>query len=78
MEYLKGELLEYEITGEFLADIKKKFGRDDKETVKVAELKKLEQKGKTIEEFVQKFRRAVRESRYKGKILVEKFKREIN
>jgi len=33
---------------EFLVDIRKKFGKRDKELVKVAELKKLEQGGKTI------------------------------
>jgi len=38
--------LEYETAGEFLADIKKKFRERDKETVKVAELKKLEQEEK--------------------------------
>jgi len=35
-----------------LADIKKEFGREDEKTVKVAELKKLEQEGRTMEEFV--------------------------
>ena len=34
--------------------------------MKAAELKKLEQGGKTMEEFVQKFKRAVRGSGYKG------------
>jgi len=34
--------------------------------VKVVELRKLEQGGKTMEEFVQEFKRAVRGSRYKG------------
>ena len=45
-------LLEYETVGEFLVDIRKEFGRGDEELVKVAELKMLEQEGKTIEEFV--------------------------
>jgi len=44
----------------------------------VAELRRLEQGGKTMEEFVQEFRRVVRESRYKGRPLVEEFKREMN
>jgi len=66
LEDLEGELLEYETAGEFLADIKKEFGREDKKTVKVAELKKLEQEGRTMEEFVQKFRRIARRSKYKG------------
>jgi len=38
-----------------LADIKKEFGGGDEESVKVAELKKLEQGEKTMEEFVQEF-----------------------
>jgi len=43
LEDFKGGLLEYEIAGEFLADIKKEFGEEDEEIVKVAELKILEQ-----------------------------------
>ena len=31
-----------------------------------------------MEEFVQKFKRAVRESGYKGRLLMEEFKREMN
>ena len=33
-----GELLEYKIVREFLADIKREFGGGDKESVKIAEL----------------------------------------
>ena len=74
MEDLEGGLLEYKIAGEFLADIKKEFGGGDKETVKVAELKRLEQGERTIEEFVQEFRRVARGSGYKGRFLVKEFK----
>jgi len=49
---LESENLEYKTREEFLVDLKKEFRREDKEVVKVAELKKLEQKGKTIEEFI--------------------------
>ena len=42
LEDLEGGLLEYETAREFLANIKKEFGEGDKETVKVAELKRLE------------------------------------
>ena len=75
---MEGGVLEYETTGEFLADLKKEFGGGDKETVKVAELKRLEQRERAIEEFVQEFRRAARDSGYEGRLLVEEFKREIN
>ena len=39
---LEGGLLEYETVGEFLVDIRKKFRRRNKESVKVAKLKRLE------------------------------------
>ena len=52
LEDLKGDSLEYETAGEFLADIKRKFGGEDKETAKVVEIKGIEQRGKTMEEFV--------------------------
>ena len=46
--------------------------------VKVAELRKLEQGGKMMEEFVQEFKRAARGSGYEGRPLVEEFKRGMN
>jgi len=74
LEDLEGELLKYEIVGKFLADIKREFEGGDKEMVKVAELRRLEQGSKMMEEFVQEFSRAVRESGYKRWLLVEEFK----
>jgi len=44
--------LSYIIVREFLSDLKKEFSRRDNETLKVLELKKVEQENKTIEEFV--------------------------
>ena len=78
LENLEEGLLKYKTAGEFLADIKRNFGERDKETVKVAELKRLEQGGRMIEEFVQEFRKATRDSGYKERPLVEKFKRGMN
>ena len=78
LKELKKGMLEYENVRKFLADIRKEFRGGDKELVKVTELKKLEQEGKTIEEFVQKFRRVARRSRYKSRLLVEEFKKDIN
>ena len=57
LEDLEGGSLKYETTGEFL---RKEFGGGDEETIKVAELKRLEQRGKTMEEFIQEFRRVAR------------------
>jgi len=78
LEDLEEGALEYESVGEFLAAIKKEFGEGEKESVKVAELKKLEQGGKTMEKFVQEFRRAARECEYEGCPLIEEFKRGMN
>ena len=52
LEDLKGGLLEYEMVEEFLTDIRKKFGGEDEKSVKVVELKRLEQRNKTMEKFV--------------------------
>ena len=60
LEDLKVEVLEYEIVGELLADLRKKFGREEEKTVKVAELRRLEQDRKTMKEFMQEFRRTAR------------------
>ena len=78
LEELEAEELEFEIIGEFLAEIKKEFGGGKKESVRVAKLRKLEQGGKTMEEFVQEFKRAARGSGYEGRPLVEEFKRRMN
>ena len=74
MEELEVGEMEYEMAEELLTVLKKEFGGGEEEVVKVVELRKLEQGGKTIEEFVQEFKRAARGSGYKGRPLVETFK----
>jgi len=78
MEELEAEEIEYETVEEFLTVLKREFGRGEEESVKAAELRKLEQGGRMMEEFVQEFKRAVRGSRYKERLLVEEFKRGMN
>ena len=78
LEDLEEGILEYKIVGKFLADLRIEFGKGDKETVKAVEFRRLEQEGKTIEEFVQEFRRIVRKSRYEDHPLVKEFKRGMN
>ena len=78
MENLKVEGIEFESVGEFLAEIKKEFGKGDEESVKVIELKRMEQEEKLMEEFVQDFKRVAKESRYKECPLIEEFKQGIN
>ena len=78
MEELESGEIEYESAEEFLMSLRKKFGGGEEELVKAAELRKLEQGGRTMEEFVQEFKRAARGSEYEGRPLVEEFKREMN
>jgi len=78
LEELESGEMEYETAEEFLTTLKKEFGGGEEEAVKVAELRKMEQGGKTMEEFVQEFKRAARGSGYEGRPLVEEFKRGMN
>ena len=66
--------VEYESAEEFLTSLRKEFGGGEEELVKVAELRKLEQGERTMEEFVQEFKWAARGSGYEGRPLVEEFK----
>ena len=61
-----------------MVGLKKEFGGGDKETVKMVELRRLEQGERTMEEFIQEFRRVARGSGYKERPLVEEFNRGIN
>ena len=78
MKELETGKMEYETIEKFLTALKKKCGRGEEESVKVVELRKLEQEGRMMEEFVQEFKRVTRGSRYERKLLVEEFKRRIN
>ena len=78
IEELESGEVEFESVEEFFTGLRKEFGGGEEESVKAAELRKLEQGGKTMEEFVQEFKRAARGSGYEGRLLVEEFKRGIN
>jgi len=78
MEELEAGEMEYESIEEFFTSMKKEFGGGEEETTKVAELRQLEQGGRSMEEFVQIFKRIARGSRYEGRPLIEEFKRGIN
>jgi len=78
MEELESGEVEYEMAEEFLTSLRKEFGGGEEEPMKAAELKRMEQGEKTIEEFVQEFKRAARGSGYEGRLLVEEFKKGIN
>ena len=74
IEELEAGEIEHEMVEEFLTSLKKEFSGGEEESVKAVELRKLEQGGRTMEEF----KRAARGSRYKERPLIEEFKREMN
>jgi len=78
MEELETGEIKFESAREFLAGIKKEFEGGDEELVKVAELKKIEQDRRMMEEFVQDFKRVARGSGYEGCPLIEEFKWGMN
>ena len=78
MEEMESGEVEYESVEEFLTSLKKEFRGREEESIKAAELRKLEQGGRTMEEFVQEFKRAARGSGYEERPLVEEFKRGMN
>jgi len=74
MEEIEAGEVEYESVEEFLTSLKKEFRGGEEKSMKAAELRKLEQGGRTMEEFVQEFKWAARGSGYEGRPLVEEFK----
>ncbi len=78
IEDLERDLLNYKVVEEFLVDLKKEFEGEDEKTSKVAKLRRLEQREKKMEKFMQKFKRVARKSEYERKLLIEEFKRRIN
>ena len=78
MEDLESGNIKYILVENFLLNLKIEFEGENNNLVKVTELKKVEQRGKTIEEFVQKFKKTARESGFKRRVLVEEFKQRMN
>ena len=67
-----------QMVGELFTKIWQEFGEFNKESRKVDKLRLLEQGSKTVDEYIQEFRRAARGSGYKRRALVEEFKRGLN
>ena len=63
---------------ELFTKIWQELGESDKDSRKVDELRVLEQGSKTVDGYMQEFRRAARDSGYEGRALVEEFKRGLN
>lgn len=55
LEDLETGEVEFGSARKILLELRKKFRRGDEESIKVTELRKIEQGGRIIEEFVQEF-----------------------
>ena len=78
IEELESGEIEYEIAEEFFTSLRKEFGGGEEESVKATELRRMEQGRKTMEEYVQEFKRTAEGSRYEGRPLIEEFKQGMN
>ena len=63
---------------ELFEKITEEFGEFDKESRKADELRLLVQGPRTCDEYIQEFKRAARGSGYKGRALIDEFKRGLN
>jgi len=65
MEDLESRDLEFLTIRNFLTKLITEFDSGNNKLAKIAELKRVKQKSRMMEKFVQKFRRAIRESSFK-------------
>jgi len=73
----KGES-EVESVEQLFAKIRDDFGETSEEERKIEQLRTIEQGGRTCDEYMQEFKKIARGSSYKGRPLIEEFKRGLN
>jgi len=76
-ELLKEES-EVETVEELFKKIKNEFGETEEEEKKVEQLRTIEQKSRTCNEYIQEFKKITRENGYEGWLLIEEFKRGLS
>jgi len=76
-ELAKGES-EVESAEQLFAKIRNDFGETLEEERKIEQLRTIEQEGRTCDKYVQEFKKVTRGSGYKGRPLIEEFKRGLN
>jgi len=76
-ELAKGES-EVELTEQLFTKIRDDFGKTLEEERKIEQLRTIEQGGRTCDKYVQEFKKVARGSGYKGRPLIEEFKRGLN
>jgi len=76
-ELAKGES-EVESVEQLFAKIRNNFREISEEERKIEQLRTIEQRRRTCNEYVQEFKKVTRRSSYEGRPLIEEFKRELN
>jgi len=76
-ELTKGES-EVESAEQLFTKIRNNFGEMSKEERKIEQLRTIEQGSRTCDEYVQEFKKVARGSGYKGRPLIEEFKRGLS
>jgi len=76
-ELAKGES-EVELAEQLFAKIRNDFGETSEEERKIEQLRTIEQRGRTCNEYMQEFKKIARGSGYEGRPLIEEFKRGLN
>jgi len=76
-ELAKGES-EVDTVEKLFTKIRNDFGETSEEERKVEQLRTMGQGGKTCNEYVQEFKKVIRRSGYKGRLLIKEFKRGLN
>jgi len=76
-ELAKGES-EVESAEQLFTKIRNDFGETLEEERKIEQLRTIEQGGRTCNQYVQEFKKVARGSSYKGRPLIEEFKRGLN
>ena len=69
---------EVELVEQLFTKIKNDFGETSEEERKIEQLRTIEQGRRTCDKYVQEFKKVARESSYKGRSLIEEFKRKLN
>jgi len=69
---------EVESVEQLFTKMRNNFGETSEEERKIEQLRTIEQRGKTYDEYVQEFKKVTRGSSYEGRPLIEEFKRGLN
>jgi len=78
LEGIKKGMSEVETIEELFEKMREEFGEFDEESRKVDKLRLLVQGSRTYDKYMQEFKRTARGSGYKGRTLIEEFKRGLN